>query len=395
MIKVINENAVWVTGAFRSAIYDFATGNVYSINHEGTELLTDYIAGKVVSEKNRDFIFKVNEMVKLDLDSISDYLFPFVEPELHFVWLELTQKCNFRCIHCYQGNEHIESPVPLTVSQWESIISQCAGANCRHIQFIGGEPSVCNFLPRLIEYAHGVGIKEITVFSNLFSMTNALISAITDFHVSVSFSIYGASASAHDLITQTPGSFQRLISRIKQLKELNVPLRANIVLMKENEGEYTPITELLHSLGVTSIHYDEIRKVWGGTQNPHMLTSPKMMRRRPNFHADRKAFSRGNTNTCWFGKFAVSTDGSVYPCEFERGILYGNLRQTSVSDILKGDAVKKYWYFSYDNIIPCQSCEYRFACKDCRPIAYAERGLMTDQNPRCLYNPVTGTWAYE
>jgi len=43
--------------------------------------------------------------------------------------------------------------------------------------------------------------------------------------------------------------------------------------------------------------------------------------------------------------------------------------------------------------MPCGSCEYRFACKDCRPMAYAEHGRMTDQNPRCCYDPMTGRWA--
>ena len=125
-----------------------------------------------------------------------------------------------------------------------------------------------------------------------------------------------------------------------------------------------------------------------------MLSNPVLKLRKPNFRTDRASFEKSRSaNTCWHGKFSISTDGSVYPCEFERNILYGNIRQTSIAGLLKSDMIKKYWYFSFDEITPCRNCEYRFACKDCRPMAYGEHGCLTDQNPRCCYDPAAGKWA--
>ena len=92
-------------------------------------------------------------------------------------------------------------------------------------------------------------------------MNDALLSAIVDYDVFTNFSIYGACAAVHDHITQVPGSFDRLISRVTQLRDLHVSLRANVVLMRENEGEYEAIREFLRSLRIDSVHYDEIRKI--------------------------------------------------------------------------------------------------------------------------------------
>ena len=43
----------------------------------------------------------------------------------------------------------------------------------------------------------------------------------------------------------------------------------------------------------------------------------------------------------------------------------------------------------------CKDCEYRFACKDCRPLAKSVDGCQNGKNPRCKYDPYTGNWNKE
>ena len=40
----------------------------------------------------------------------------------------------------------------------------------------------------------------------------------------------------------------------------------------------------------------------------------------------------------------------------------------------------------------CKDCEFRYSCKDCRPLGISVKGSITSQNPRCKYNPYTGEW---
>ena len=355
------------------------------------KILLEHFSGQEI--ENKDFLLQVSQTVGVSLDDFSDYVFPDIEPNLQFVWMELTQKCNSRCIHCYQGESHNEASKPLSFDEWKDIIAQCVALNCLHIQFIGGEPSICSYLPELITYSYNIGIKRITVFTNLLSLTEEFLMVIQKYHVSISFSIYGASASVHDNITQIPGSFDKLLINIKRLQNAHISLRASIILMRENEKDYENIVNLLRSLNVDNIHYDEIRKVYGGNQNPHLLTNSIIQSRQPNFRTKRSEFEASMyTNTCWFGKLVISTDGSIFPCEFERHITYGNVRTETIKEVLQGGLVKKYWYLSYEKISSCRECEFRFACKDCRPIAYAEHGCLVEKNPRCQYDPFTGVW---
>ena len=391
MIKEIGPTAAYVTGALQSALYNFSTGKVYSINEQGTKILSELFSGHKVD--NLEFLSKVSQISGISLRNYSDYVFPITKPRLQFVWMELTQKCNSRCIHCYQGISHAETIKPLSINEWKDAIRQCAILECSHIQFIGGEPSICSFLPELIAYTYNSGIKRISIFTNLLSLSDELLLALQKYNVSVSFSIYGCTASMHDQISGIRGSFDRLLTNIHRLQATHISLRANIIMMRENEGNYNQIVELLHSLNIDNIHYDEIRKVYGGNQSQHLLSKSIIQSVRPNFRTSKSVFETSmNTNTCWFGKMVISTDGSIFPCEFERHITYGNIRTQPIRAILEGDLIKKYWYLSYEHISPCKDCEYRFACKDCRPIAYAEQGCLKDKNPRCNYNPYTGIW---
>lgn len=395
MIKQFNENIVYVDGSSCSAIYCFDSGKVFSINNEGTLILKKYIEGKYdLSEYEKNFVFKVQEILNIKKIEIKDYTF-LEQPKINLqhTWLEVTQKCTSRCIHCYEGREHLECDEPLSLEEWKNVIDQLALNGCKSIQFIGGEPTLYSNINELIEYSRKSGIEYISIFSNLYVLNDSLLYCIVKNRVSVHFSIYGSDEKCHDSITNISGSFKKLIENVSKLIEKKVELTAHIVIMKENEFDRKNIYSLLSTLKISNVRYDEIRKVWGGCQNKHLVKDSKIQLNKPNFKTNRISFNKANyQNTCWYGKCVISTNGDVYPCEFERNILYGNIRENTINNIIQSDIVKKCWYFSFNKVEFCKDCEFRFACQDCRPLAYAEKGNLTQKNPRCKYNPYTGTW---
>lgn len=127
--------------------------------------------------------------------------------------------------------------------------------------------------------------------------------------------------------------------------------------------------------------------------NKHVVTKSRMANKKPKFKASKKQFEANNyRNTCWYGKCIVSTNGDIFPCEMERNYLYGNIRENSISNIIASNYVDDFWYWDFSKVDICNNCEFRFACKDCRPLAYAENGSMKEKNPRCKYDPIRGIW---
>ena len=97
-------------------------------------------------------------------------------------------------------------------------------------------------------------------------------------------------------------------------------------------------------------------------------------------------------NTCWYGKFVVMPDGKIAPCIFERTMILGDLTKQTIQDVLKSDQLNYAWNYDFSKVNYCKDCEFRFACRDCRPLGLSTHNCIAEKNPRCLYNPYTGRW---
>jgi molybdenum cofactor biosynthesis enzyme MoaA len=70
---------------------------------------------------------------------------------LDFLWLELTNRCNLRCVHCYTDSHPGSGDRDLlTTGAYESLLRQAYELGCRRVQFIGGEPPLHPDLLRLL-----------------------------------------------------------------------------------------------------------------------------------------------------------------------------------------------------------------------------------------------------
>jgi hypothetical protein len=74
-----------------------------------------------------------------------------VDGVLSFLWLELTNRCNLRCVHCYTESDPWSGERDvLTVEDYESVMSQAYELGCRKVQLIGGEPQLNPSFKRLL-----------------------------------------------------------------------------------------------------------------------------------------------------------------------------------------------------------------------------------------------------
>ncbi|KYK36620.1 MAG: hypothetical protein AYK18_02695 [Theionarchaea archaeon DG-70] len=92
---------------------------------------------------------------------------------------------------------------------------------------------------------------------------------------------------------------------------------------------------------------------------------------------------------CLGGILTVSSDGNVYVCRIMRDNPLGNVLNTNLSEIIrnKKKETHAFWNLTRDKITPCNSCEYRYSCMDCRAI---EKDAY--QTNLCAYDPHEGKW---
>lgn len=109
------------------------------------------------------------------------------------------------------------------------------------------------------------------------------------------------------------------------------------------------------------------------------------------FNVNRNKFLEAiNYNSCLFKKISIDVHGNIKNCPAMTND-YGSIYSTKLERVLELDDFKKIGTIKKDEISGCKSCEYRYACTDCR--AYIESPSNIFSKPlKCGYDPNTGIW---
>ncbi len=394
-----NKDRIYVTGAYCAAIYDLANQVVYEVNHCG-RLILDRIYNQDehdFSKEEKVYLNSLLEMGILTQEKVENSTYKMAEENIKYVWLELTDACNLRCVHCYGdfGYCVTKQEDAVTLDEWKHIIKNIATYSNVGIQFIGGEPLAHPNFNELLLYAHECGIKRIDIFTNATLLTDENIDLIRACNASVRISIYGHNEEVHDGITGKKGSFKKTINNLKKLAKQKIRISLALIVMKENEEFFDDIVSFLEKLPPGYSGYDVIRNTAPGKKNLHYVRNAEILK--PRYQNEAKFYTTFEDfyhnhyfNSCWSGKLSITANGDVIPCIFARQLICGNIKKNTFPEIIQN--LNDEWMISKDKIEVCCDCEYRYACHDCRPTAYGVTGNYLSKHERCTYDPYTGVW---
>jgi len=130
------------------------------------------------------------------------------------VHVDLTMRCNERCVHCYRV---VESRPELTGDEVRALLAELAEAGALYLTFSGGEIFLRGDVLDLIAHAKRLRF-DVRLKTNALRITDALAARLRDLGVrQVDVSVYSASADVHDGITRVPGSFVRTMEGVRAL----------------------------------------------------------------------------------------------------------------------------------------------------------------------------------
>lgn len=247
--------------------------------------------------------------------------------KLDFLWVELTRKCNLTCVHCYtESSPALPLREGMAYDDWVEVLQQAHGLGCRSVQFIGGEPTLCPDLPRLLTETRRIGFDWVEVYTNGTLLSAALRQSLLKEKIDVAFSVYGSRPAVHDAVTAQPGSFNRTIETIRWALDAGLEVRASIVVMDSNAADVAATRKMLRRLGVKTIEADRNRGIGRGSG---LLDAARLN-------------PMGELcGQCWRGKLAVDPAGNVFPCVFSRFCRVGHISE-SLASILQGEKLHSF-----------------------------------------------------
>lgn len=168
---------------------------------------------------------------------------------------ELTNRCNFSCVHCIRAEDGPHDYLPMTIV--DKVLTEVpAYQPVSLVAFTGGEPTLHPQFAEIVELVatHGYRVTFVTNGWN-FPQTFAKIQAWKSALETVSFSLDGASETTHDTLRRQPGSFRRLMQAISLCHVHGVPFQLNMVVTRANRTELEAMSILASRLGCAALGY--------------------------------------------------------------------------------------------------------------------------------------------
>lgn len=154
--------------------------------------------------------------------------------------------CNQKCLHCYASCQEMAIAKELSTDEWKSIIDKCKEANISQLTFTGGEPTLREDLPELINHAAWFVTRLNT---NGVLLTKELCEKLKDASLdSVQVTLYSYDEQIHNTLVGAH-NFNKTVEGIQNAIDAGLNVSINTPLCKLN-SDYQKTIEFAQSLGV-------------------------------------------------------------------------------------------------------------------------------------------------
>ncbi|GFM32429.1 radical SAM/SPASM domain-containing protein [Desulfovibrio subterraneus] len=354
------------------------------------------VSGKTFEDcKNSDVKFSYNICISENINDgySSNAVYPeitsreFIEryldgvPNLTSLHVEITSRCNERCVHCYIPHEYKVRDIDDDV--FFDILDQCRDMRVLHITLSGGEPMLHGSFLDFLKKTREIGL-SVNILSNLTLLDDEIISEMAKNPLlSIQVSLYSMDPDIHDSVTCVKGSYSKTKDSILKIVANNIPLQISCPVLVNNVECYKDVVRWAEGMNVyvvtdnviiaqynndvKNLNYrlnnrdvDKIIKDKSGSGDKYFQRMREEVAKKKTSLPTDYICSVCNSSLC------ISENGSVYPCAGWQGCVVGNVNESSISDIWRSSDKVIYLRGLRRSDFPrCLECEYKDFCTMC------------------------------
>lgn len=264
--------------------------------------------------------------------------------------LELTNRCNERCGHCYIP-KFIDDPArTLSLEQWRHILNELKTAGTLYLILMGGEAMLNRHFWEISDFAVERGF-YLTMISNgqLIDAANADRLAKVGFSA-ITLSLYSLEPAIHDRMTRVPGSLAKTLWAVELLQERGIEVSVNCLLTKMNIETAFDVLDWCTDRKIKARTDAMITAKFGGDLAPTLLRATpeqlesyytRLLERAPGNIAPSDEGPGDYICNVAKGKCAVTAYGELLTCIEVREPL-GSLLNHSFAELWQGAVAKKW-----------------------------------------------------
>ena len=165
--------------------------------------------------------------------------------------IEITNKCNIRCVHCYGNFGEIPCEV-MDKENIKKILSDLRKIGVRIIEITGGEATTHPYIEEIMDYALALNFDQVSLLTNGVKISDRLMEILekNKDKVYVQVDLHSLREDYFSWFTKTPNILEKVKRNIITLAEKRILLRVATILTPKNIDEIDEIADWVHNLGV-------------------------------------------------------------------------------------------------------------------------------------------------
>lgn len=283
-----------------------------------------------------------------------------------WVHMQPFTRCNQRCIHCYCNGGPEGETLQLPVATWREIVAKLDDYGIMDVYVTGGESLLYG---EFFEIAEEILSRNLGfgVSTNASIVTDRILERIGSLGIKIiQVSLDGATASTHDSIRGTPGTFVRTINGIKRLSEVCSPV-INTVVNEINYHELESIVKLGLTLGVGKFKFFPQKHAGRSLESNSVVPTDRFILEEliplckelsTKYAVEVETIDREKPCGSGHSGFAINQRGDIFPCIFGIEQYHqkcGNILDSEIDDVwFHSDVLSS---FRNERSIPCHRCE--------------------------------------
>lgn len=322
---------------------------------------------------------------------------------------ELTYRCNLQCPYCYNPLALGEYRDELPTEIWRRMLRQAAELGVVQTHFSGGEPTLRDDLPELVEEASHLGLYTNLITQGTFLDDDLLDRLLASGLDHVQISIQAPEADLADRIAGA-GVHAKKVDSLLRVRDREVALTLNCVLHRLNHATIDDVIAFAENIGVRRLELANVQFYgWAYRNRTALMPTREQVRHAEALVAAARERLRGKMEIVYvlpdyFGEFpkpcmngwghqfmTVTPNGYVLPCPAAAAIRtldFENIRDRALGEIWRdSESFRRYrgtdWMPE-----PCRSCGRReLDWGGCRCQAYLLTGDAGATDPACSLSP--------
>ncbi len=318
--------------------------------------------------------------------------------------IELTERCNNNCIHCYINQPELDSNTynrEISHDFIKRILTESAKLGFLTVRFTGGEPLLRQDFEELYLFTRRLGM-QVILFTNARLITENIAELLAKYPPGhdVEISVYGMTPESYDRVVQHVGAFAEFRLGIDMLLKHKVPFIVKGIKLRflKDEQEvfeaWTNTIPSMHSTPTYSFNYD----LRARRDDPLKNASIKKLRLTPEESVDiltrDPLFLNGMGQ--FFSRFLCPSDDKLFNCGAGHGVsvdAYGyaqlclllrspetvvNLHEVSLKRALTElfPAILETKATNKDYLRRCARCFLKGLCQQCPAKSWLENGTL-------------------